>query len=139
MTPRRRTHDSVLVAVAVLVTCLQFVITIGKGPPPNSDFINQYYPAAQLLRSHQSPYEWCADASERPLCGYFLPPQFLLLIMPLTALSPEAASGVWAAVQTFLIWPLAAYYLRKSLPLSITMLVCICSLTWLPVIFALRL
>lgn len=97
-----------------LAVSSQFLIVLltatRQGPERHSDFVD-YYVAAQLLRSGQSPYNQAAQLQARsdlikaqPDAGavvfYFYPPPSLLLIVPFTFLSLWAANVIWTGLQS---------------------------------------
>lgn len=134
-------------AVASQFLIVQFAAT-RQGPDRHSDFVD-YYVAAQLLRSGQSPYDPVAQLQARSaaigaqpdpgaIVYYFYPPPFLLLIVPFTLLSVWAANAVWTGFQVCILWGGCACLLGRALRGWSRPFVLIWSLAWLPVVVSFK-
>jgi hypothetical protein len=125
------------------------VHAIGEGPDRHSDFIT-YYTAAKLLQSGLSPYDLqqqrsvraalpgCPAADPNAVLWYFLPPPFLLAIVPFLRLSPRAANVLWSCIQALVVWPACLLLLRRQLSASVWWLTLAWAALWFPMVAAMK-
>jgi hypothetical protein len=123
--------------------------TVSQGPERHSDFLT-YYTSATLLETQRSPYDATAQQEVRSqlpgvllpepdaILLYFLPPPFLLGILPFTRWSPRVANMLWTCLQLIVVWPACLLLLKRSLGWWPWLVLLAWSLLWYPMVTCIK-
>jgi alpha-1,2-mannosyltransferase len=121
-----------ILVVAVYVAYLGFAL-LSASTTFGCDYLT-YDAAARAWLGGASPYP--SAITEAGTCGiYQYPPPFLLLVAPLTVLSPAAATWVWVAILAACV-PLAVLVMPAP-PIVRLIVLALAGTSW-PVLFAIR-